>query len=161
MEEEATASRAKPVANNMPSSSAELNEIAVALGKAQATLTHPAKKNKAGTGNFSYTYADLPAVIDVVKAAFTKSGLSFTQFPSVDVIERSVSVTTLIMHSSGQFLSSSLAMGLNDLKPQTIGSAITYARRYALSAMAGIAAEDDDDGNTAQGNKNISFQRRT
>ena len=144
----------------VPSSSLQLNELASALAKAQAVLTHPAKKNKAGSGSFSYTYADLPAVIDVVKSVFTKQGLSFTQFPAVDVANRTVTVTTLIMHTSGQFLSSSLSMGLVDLKPQTIGSAITYARRYALSAMAGIAAEDDLDANDAQGNRNVSFQRR-
>jgi hypothetical protein len=146
--------------SHLPTSSPNLNEIATALSKAQTILTHPVKKNKAGSGSFSYTYADLPAVIDVVKDAFTKNGLSFTQFPSVSVADRSVALTTLVMHTSGQFISSSLSMGLVDLKPQTVGSAITYARRYALSAMAGIAAETDDDGSTASGKTGVKFQRR-
>jgi hypothetical protein len=137
-----------------------VNEIAAALVKAQIAIEHPAKKCKAGSGNFSYTYADLPSVIDSVKGAFTKNGLSFTQFPSVDVVNKLVTVTTLIMHTSGQFLESSLSMGLVDTKPQTVGSAITYARRYALSAMAGIAAEDDDDGSSASGKTNVSFKGR-
>lgn len=136
-----------------------LNELAAALTKAQATLTHPSKTKKAGSGNFSYTYADLPAVIDVVKKSFSSNGLSFSQFPAVDVVNRTVTVTTLIMHTSGQFLSSALSLGLVDLKPQTVGSAITYARRYALSAMAGIASEEDLDAGDAQGAKNIPFNK--
>ncbi len=142
------------------STPAPINELAAALAKAQATMTHPIKKNTAGSGSFSYTYADLPAVIDVVKEAFSKHGLSFTQFPSVKVATKEVEVLTLVMHSSGQYLGSRLAMGITDIKPQTIGSAITYARRYALSAMAGIAAETDDDGNTAQGSAPKTYNRR-
>lgn len=128
-----------------------INEVAAALCKAQAELKHPLKKNTAGSGSFSYTYADLPAVIDSIVAAFTKQGLSFTQFPSVDTKEKVVEVTTMLMHNSGQYLSSTIQMGLTDTKPQTIGSAITYARRYSLSAMAGIASETDDDGNSVGG----------
>lgn len=145
----------------IPLKSEQVNEIASALAKAQSELSHPLKSNTAGAGSFKYTYADLPSVIDVVKKSFSKNGLSFTQFPSVDVANRSLSLTTMVLHSSGQFLSSSLSMGLVDLKPQTVGSAITYARRYALSSMAGIAAETDDDGATAQGpTKQSTFNRR-
>lgn len=131
--------------------SKQINELAAALAKAQADIKHPLKSNTAGSGNFKYTYADLPAVIDSVVAAFSKHGLSFMQFPSTDVANRMIGLKTMVMHSSGQFMESELSMMVTDLKPQTIGSAITYARRYALSAMSGIAAETDDDGNSVGG----------
>lgn len=128
----------------------QLNELAAALAKAQADLQHPLKKRSAGQGNFKYTYADLAAVIDAVKPVFSKHGLSFAQFPDVDADKKLLTLTTLILHSSGQYLESKLSMGLPDTKPQSIGSVITYARRYSLSAVAGIAAEDDLDAGDAQ-----------
>lgn len=131
--------------------SEQINELAAALAKAQAELKHPIKSNTAGAGSFKYTYADLPAVIDAVVAAFSKNGLSFMQFPSTDVPNKMIGLKTHVMHVSGQFMDSELSMMVTDLKPQTVGSAITYARRYALSAMAGIAAETDDDGNSVGG----------
>lgn len=129
----------------------QLDELAKALAKAQAVIEHPLKKNKAGAGSFSYTYADLPAVIDSITKAFTPNGLSFVQMPKLDMAAKLVTVKTILLHISGQFLESELSMGVADTKPQTIGSAITYARRYALSAIAGIAAEVDDDGSQASG----------
>ena len=126
--------------------SAEIDKLVTAMAKAAPKLNHPLKKNKAGSGSFSYTYADLPAVIDAIKDVYAEQGLVIIQLPSVDITIKVAGVKTIVAHSSGQFISSFVQLGLVDLKPQTIGSAITYARRYALSAMAGVASETDDDG---------------
>jgi len=144
----------------LPGSRGDINKIAEALAKAQAVMGHPIKKHTAGTGSFKYTYADLPAVIDAVKLPFSSNGLSFTQLPEVDMITKTVNLTTILMHVSGQYISSVLAMGFADLKPQTIGSSITYARRYALSAMAGISSEDDDDGSAGSGKVLPKFESK-
>lgn len=133
------------------SDTSNVNELATALAKAQGELEHPVKKKSAGAGSFKYTYADLASVIDAVKPVFNKHGLSFTQFPTVDIEKKTVSLITMLMHTSGQNLQSTLTMGLPDTKPQSIGSVITYARRYSLSAVAGIASEEDDDAQVAQG----------
>jgi hypothetical protein len=139
----------------------QLGELATALCKAQAEIAHPLKSNKVNAGPMKYTYADLPSVIDAIRTVFNKHGLSFTQMTgaTLDKDVKSVSVTTVLMHTSGQSLSSKLDFPVLDIKPHTIGSALTYARRYALSAMAGIAAEVDDDANIAQGTKSPSFSR--
>lgn len=136
----------KPVAQ-------QLGLLALALAKAQGELQHPKKTRTAGAGNYKYSYADLSNVIDAVKGPLSKNGLSVVQLPAVDLEKKSMTLTTILLHSSGQSVESSLSFGLLDTKPQTVGSAITYARRYALSALVGIASEEDDDAQTAQGAK--------
>jgi hypothetical protein len=74
-------------------------------------------------------------------------GLSFSQFPDED------GLTTILMHSSGEWMSAHAKLIIRDQTPQGHGSAITYLRRYALSAVLGIATEDDDDGNAASATK--------
>lgn len=127
--------------------SEQINELATALAKAQAEITG-AKK---GTENpfFRSKYADLAEVWDVIRGPLSKNGLSVVQFPSVAVQEDArVVVTTVLMHTSGQFISDDLALKPAKDDPQGVGSAITYARRYALAAAVGVAQEDDD-GNAA------------
>lgn len=136
-------------------SSAALNELATALAKAQAVMRHPGKNKTAKVpmktgGSYSYNYADLSDVIDAVRIPFAENGLSFIQTP-FNSDSYKVGIVTRIMHSSGQWIEGTLFMPTADGKPQTIGSAITYGRRYALAPMAGIASDDDDDGNAAQG----------
>ena len=139
--------------NKAISDSQATPDLATALAKAQMSIKHPTKKNSVSAGSYSYDYADLATVIDCIKTAFAPNGLSFTQLPTVSIRDMSVTIKTLLLHSSGQKIESALVMGLNDIKPQTIGSAITYARRYALSCMAGIASEADDYGQKASGKK--------
>jgi len=135
-------------------SSYQINELATALAKAQGLMKHPGKNKtakvpmKAG-GTYSYNYADLADCIDAVRGPFAANGLSFIQVPFNE--PGAVGILTRIMHSSGQWIEGTLFMPCPDSKPQSIGSAITYARRYALSPMAGFASDDDDDGNVAQG----------
>lgn len=163
MEEDVTTTISYPpmgipsMTRNMSNS---IGEIAAAIAKAAAELNHPIKKCKAGSGNFSYTYADLASVIDAIRPVYAKHGLAIIQNPGLDAVSKLVQVETIIVHTSGEYIKSTLHMGLLDFKPQTIGSAITYARRYALSSMTGLAAEDDDDGNLASKTGNKTYRSK-
>lgn len=120
--------------------SESIKEIAVAMNKAQSEIT-AAKKDSANPF-FKSSYADLGSVIKAVKLAMSENGLSYMQAPEMS--EHSVGVTTLIMHTSGEWVQSSLMLPLQKMDPQAAGSAITYARRYALQSLMGLPAADDD-----------------
>lgn len=121
-------------------------ELATALSLAQAEMKS-AIKNKINP-YFKSKYADLDSVWDTCRIPLTKNGLSVVQF--ADSQDNKVTVTTLLLHKSGESLKSTLTIKAKDDSPQAIGSALMYARRYGLSAMAGISADDDDDANFAQ-----------
>lgn len=128
----------------MSTTSVALAQLAAALAKAQAEVGGAAKSKK--NPHFKSSYADLSEVWDACRPALVKHGLSVVQMPSAD--GQRVTVTTLLLHESGEYLSSALTMTAAQDTPQAIGSCITYARRYALAAMVGVAPEDDD-GNAA------------
>lgn len=119
--------------------------LAAALAKAQANI-RPASKD-AVNPHFKSKYADLAAILEVVRDPLAANGLSIVQMPSTEGAK--VTLTTMLMHSSGQWIRSSLTMVAAQNTPQGVGSTITYARRYALGAVLGVAAEIDDDGNAA------------
>lgn len=135
--------------------SEEINELAVAMAKFQKEVESPKKSSlnpafkREGK---SLKYADLDAIIKVVSPALSENGLTQMQFTSSDIKEKTVSITTLVTHSSGQFIMSDPlvlpAENYGKFNAQTIGSSITYGRRYSLSAILGISSEDDDDANT-------------
>ena len=129
--------------------SEQINEIAAALAIAQAVIVQPAKTKKASLGKYSYNYCDLSDVIAACRRPLSDQGIAFVQSPYVH--GNIVWVTTLLMHQSGQWISCSLSAEVSDNRPQTLGSAITYLRRYSLSPMVGIAPDEDDDAQTAQG----------
>ena len=118
--------------------------LAAAMAAAQSEMGAAIK----GSSNpfFKSKYADLGSVIEAIKPHFAANGLSYVQFPISS--ENAVGVTTRLMHSSGEWLEQEYYIPLGKMDAQAAGSAITYARRYALQAIAGIPAEDDD-GNAA------------
>lgn len=124
--------------------SESIKNLAAAMAAAQSEMGAAIK----GASNpfFKSKYADLGSVIQAVKAPFAAHGLSYVQFPVSG--ESSVGVTTRLMHSSGEWLEQDYFIPLGKMDAQAAGSAITYARRYALQSIAGIPAEDDD-GNAA------------
>lgn len=132
-----------------------IGALAAALAKAQGEMGAAIKD--AANPFFKSRYADLAAVVDALKKPFASNGLSYVQ--TTDADETSVYVETLLMHSSGEWISGRLKMPVskpND--PQALGSAMTYCRRYGLQAIAGIPA-DDDDGNAAAGKDKAPEQK--
>ena len=126
--------------------------LAAALSKAQATMTS-AKKDSTNP-HFKSRYADLASVWDACRESLTKNGLAVVQLPGKD--EAGYYVETVLTHSSGEFVSCKLHIVPIKDDPQGLGSSITYARKYALAAIAGIAPDDsDDDGEAAMGRTDV------
>ena len=124
--------------------SESLDQIATALAIAQGEIENASKNSN--NPHFRSKYADLAEILNTVRPVFAKHGIAVVQSPSY--ADGIVSVTTTMMHKSGQYLSDTCYAPATKLDPQGVGSAITYLRRYSLAAFAGIAQEDDD-GNAA------------
>lgn len=121
--------------------SESIKELAAALCKFQASMGAITKD--AENPFFKSKYASLSAIIEDTREPLANAGLSYAQFPTgKNCLE------TVLMHSSGEWVSEWFEINPVDSKPQSLGSAITYARRYALSAILGLQVEDDD-GNEA------------
>jgi ERF superfamily len=118
-----------------------------ALVAAVGELSNVAKT--AANPYFKSKYAPLDAIIDATRPVLKKHGLAVIQQPLFK--DGSAGVETVIIHDGGYSCSSTLLLPLKDQSPQGVGSAITYARRYSLAAVLGIASEDDDDGNVSTG----------
>jgi len=125
--------------------SEQMNELAAALAKAQGQIQAASRDNE--NPHFRSRYADLASVWNACRVALSLNGLAVVQGPAL--ADRGVSVTTRLLHSSGQWAESTLILPMDKATAQGAGSAITYARRYALAAMVGVAPDDDDDGNAA------------
>ena len=139
----------------IPMQSAEIGELAKALSNFQGSVKQP-KLNKCVTvktktgGSYNFQYADLGACIAAAAPELQKNGLAVIQ-----TIQGQLLVTTL-SHSTGQFINSMLPLHqatLFSAEFQSIGSMITYLKRYAYCAILGIVADDDDDANAACGNQ--------
>lgn len=124
-----------------------ITELAKALAKAQAAI-EPATKSSENP-HFRSKYADLSSVWAACRKPLTDNGLSVVQMPVDAPTPGSVALTTLLLHTSGEYISSTVSAPLTKQDAQGIGSALTYLRRYALSAIIGVVADDDDDGNAA------------
>lgn len=115
-------------------------KLSAAFAKAQSEMSGAVKDS--ANPFYKSKYADLVSVIKAIKEPFANHGLSYTQFPITG--DNGIGVTTRLIHESGEWLESTFTLPMTKLDPQAAGSAITYARRYALQAMAGIPAVDDD-----------------
>lgn len=126
--------------------SESIKTLAAALCKAQHEMS--AAKKDSVNPFFKNRYANMSAVMSAIREAFFNNGLSYSQFPEFKSGEDGkygmAGVETILMHTSGEFLSSKLLLPISKTDAQACGSAITYARRYALQAIAGIPSEDDD-----------------
>jgi hypothetical protein len=121
-----------------------IGELATALAKAQGQIEAATK----GSVNpaFKSKYADINALRDAIREPLATNDLSILQFPRTS--DNRVEVETMILHKSGEFMSEVLSMPVGKPDAHGIGSALTYARRYGMSAILNLAA-DDDDGNAA------------
>lgn len=126
-----------------------IGQLAAALAKAQGSMK-PALKDSANP-YFKSSYADLPAVWEAARSALADNDLSVIQTTDFDG-EAGFVITTLA-HKSGEWISGRYRIKPVKEDPQSWGSAVTYARRYAFAAIVGVtAADEDDDGNKASGN---------
>lgn len=131
----------------MDDQSPTIGKLAEALSKAQAVMKYASKDQD--NPFFKSKYADLTSVWEVIREPLSKNGLAVIQLVGSEGDQ--VTLTTVLVHSSGEWIKGT-AKGTPVKKDlQAIGSCTTYLRRYALSAIAGVSAEDDD-GNAASGN---------
>lgn len=136
--------------------SATFGKLVAALAKAQLRFKPILKQNEnaaftRGT-RISY-YADLATYIDATQEALASEGLVVMQWPDVSLDAKSMTLVSILAHSSGEWIQGRLslpALGRDGFTAQSCGSSITYARRYSYAAITGCAAEDDD-ANAASG----------
>lgn len=132
-------------------SSESIKGLAAALAKAQACMENASKDKD--NPFFKSKYANLESVVGVIRPAIEKHGLSFVQV--CHDWDAGAKVETIILHESGEWLSCGvMAAPATKADAQGFGSALTYARRYSLSAAFGVATEDDD-GNAASKKPNV------
>lgn len=127
--------------------SENISELAKALSLAQGEM-EGASKN-AQNPHLKNKYADISAVWEVVRTVLPRHGLAVSQVMCDDTTEGNVCVESILMHTSGQWIASRCTLPAPKRDPQGYGSAITYARRYSLSALVGVVSEEDDDGEAA------------
>lgn len=123
-----------------------LNELAAALCKAQSKMG--GAKKDAANPFFKSKYADLESIWDAIRVPFSENGLSISQ--TTELSGDTLLLKTMLLHSSGQCIISNMPVLAKDNSPQAMGSAISYARRYSLAAIAGVY-QTDDDAEAAQG----------
>lgn len=136
--------------------SESIAELAKAMAAAQGEIENASKNAK--NPHFRSNYADLAEVINTVRPILSRHGLSITQFPAFE--GGIASVESVLMHSSGEWMSGISSSPVNKQDAQGIGSALTYLRRYSLAAIAGIAQEDDDGNGAVGGGRQQQAQQR-
>lgn len=128
-----------------PYQSKDVNEIFLALAKAQSLIQNPEKN--ARNPHFKSKYTTLDVGLTAVREALAAQGIAI--FQRTYMIDKLLMVQTILGHSSGQWLSSDYPVIMYPAKPQEAMSALTYSRRASLFAAAGIAGEDDDGNSVA------------
>lgn len=118
--------------------------IAEALAKFQSEIVDPVLDCK--NPHYGSPYASITSILKAVRPVMAKHGLSVTQIPTLE--NDKLILKTIVLHSSGETIEGNYPLNPVKQDPQGIGSAITYAKRYALNAMLGLGDEDDD-GNAA------------
>jgi hypothetical protein len=148
----------------MHRSSENVAAIATALAKAQTELSNPEKAmigsiyNARTESQQTFRYASLSSGLDIIRKVLGAQQIAVTQATNIDRSSGTVNLTTLLVHSSGEWISSDWPVcQLSETSaPRRMGAALTYARRYALFTMVGIAGEDDLDApEFAEGEKAI------
>jgi len=122
--------------------SESIKEIAIALSKFQSEVPNISKDGS--NPFFKSKYATLSNILETIKKPLIDNNLSYSQFPSGEH-----GLTTILMHSSGEWMQDTYKMTPIKNDPQGLGSAITYQRRYALGSILGLNIDEDDDGNKA------------
>src|SRR5262247_689116 len=138
----------------MPRSSESVAALASALAKAQTELVNPEKSltatirtSRPGEGERSFRYAPLSSGLDIVRKTLSQQQIATVQTTAVDQAAGLINLTTVLAHSSGEWIASDWPVcAISEMAtPHRMGAALTYARRYALFTLVGIAGEDDID----------------
>jgi ERF superfamily len=138
----------------MPRSSESVAALASALAKAQAELVNPEKSltatmrsGRPGEGERSFRYAPLASGLDIVRKTLGQHEIATLQTTAIDSAAGMLNLTTMLAHGSGEWIASDwpVCPVAELVNPQRMGAALTYARRYALFTLVGIAGEDDLD----------------
>jgi len=138
--------------------SEEINELATALSKFQGEMT--AVKKDATNPFFKSKYATLDTIWEAIRKPLASNGLSIVQTMGTDGDSNSL-ITTLLHGLTGQYISGEMTLNPEKNTPQGLGSAITYARRYSLSAILGIVADEDDDAESTKEKKGEKAKQAT
>jgi len=118
-----------------------IGDLAKALAAAQGEMSAAAKD--ATNPHFKTRYADLASIMDACRGPLAKHGLAVTQLPGRGD-DGAVTLTTVLMHASGQHIGSTVGARPAQENPQVVGSILTYLRRYALASVVGVVSDDDD-----------------
>src|SRR5207249_1505046 len=138
----------------MHRSSESVAALASALAKAQAELINPEKSltatirsGRPGDGERSFRYAPLASGLDIVRKTLGQHEIATVQTTAIDQAAGLLNLTTMLAHASGEWIASDwpVCPVSETANPQRMGAALTYARRYALFTLVGIAGEDDLD----------------
>ena len=133
--------------------SESIANLAKALSIVQGKLTYATKDSS--NPFFKSKYADLESVWDACRDLLASNGLAVAQFPGTySDLDKSMSLTTILTHESGEWISQEMSVPVTKADAQGAGSAITYMRRYALAAVVGVV-QADDDGNAASSPKPV------
>lgn len=130
---------------NQIETSPDIKELAVALAAAQKLIKVAAKETI--NSHFKSKYADLGEVFAACRQAVQEYGIAIIQAPGYE--NGIATLTTRLLHTSGQWIQATAGCRVSKDDPQGYGSATTYLRRFSLSSMLGIVADEDDDGNEA------------
>ena len=153
----------------MHRSSETIGAIAAALAKAQGELTNPEKSLSAvirspfpREGERAFRYASLASGLDIVRKCLGQHEIATVQTTAIDPAGGQIRLTTLLAHASGEWISSDwpVCPASETSAPHRMGAALTYARRYALFALVGIAGEDDLDAPDLPGRTRLLRPRR-
>ncbi|MDI3305467.1 MAG: ERF family protein [Acetobacteraceae bacterium] len=140
--------------NSKMRESTDISKIAPALVRAQAMMENPVRNRsvqvRTQAGSYQFRYATLDKITDLVRRALAENGLCVLQ-PIIST-ERGAALVTRLLHESGQWMECEILLPPLGSNPQAFGSAVTYMRRYSISAMLNISADEDDDANRAAGN---------
>ena len=133
--------------------SESIANLAKSLSAVQGKLTYAKKDSK--NPFFKSNYADLESVWDACRDLLSSNGLAVSQFPGLySELDKSMSLTTILTHISGEWISQEMSVPMSKPDAQGAGSCLTYMRRYALAAVVGVV-QADDDGNAASSPKPV------
>jgi ERF superfamily len=132
--------------------SESIANLTLALSIVQGKMSHAVKDS--ANPFFKSKYADLESVWDACRSLLSENGLAILQFPGLySELDKSMSLTTVISHKSGEFISQEMSVPMSKVDAQGAGSCLSYMRRYALAAVVGVV-QADDDGNAASNKVN-------